>query len=212
MLSLLFRDRKICLLCKSKGRKKIGYVCENCFASLSFKEEYFDLKGYEYVYSVLEYDKFLREHLFPYKYSFASYYYKAFGEIILASVLKEGLFSDVDYIIPVPLHRSKKAFRGYNQSELMAEYLGRALGIPTLNNIVVKKKNTKDQHNLKEYDRKKNLKDAFRLDHREKLKGKNILIVDDVLTTGTTLTRMAEILEASEIKNLYGLTLSTVKE
>lgn len=211
MLDLLFRDEKVCLLCKEIKEKKINYICKDCFNMLSFSSDYFDIKGYDAVYSVLDYTSLLRKHLFAFKYSNKSYYYKVFGEIMVYEIIDKDLLSNIDYIIPIPLHRSKKAFRGYNQSELLAKYISEKLEIPMLKDLLYKVKRTKDQHDLSGLERKKNLVDVFKIVDGDRIKAKNILVIDDVLTTGTTMIRAGEVLGRCGLDGLYGLTLATVK-
>lgn len=208
-LDLIYRDEFICLFCKEINNNKIKYLCEDCFELLNFKSEFFNVDFYDGVYSVLEYDRFLKKHLHSFKYENGTYYYKLFGEILVYEIEKNDLFKDIDFIIPVPLHRSRKSFRGFNQSELLGEYIEKKIGIKVLNDVLVKNKKTKDQHNLNESDRKKNLIDVFELRDKDILRGKNVLVIDDILTTGTTLKNCGRVLRNSDVKNLYGLTLAT---
>lgn len=209
VLDLLYRDEAICLFCKDVKEKKISYLCKDCFSLLNFKSEFFDIEYYNGVYSVLEYDRFLKPHLHSYKYENSSYYYKLFGEILAYEIESKDLFKSIDYLIPVPLHRSRKAFRGFNQSELLGEYLEKKLGIKILRNLLIKNKKTKDQHNLNENDRKKNLRDVFHIKDGSLIRDRNILVIDDILTTGTTLKNCGEILKKQGPKEIYGLTLAT---
>lgn len=211
MLDLIYRDERICLFCKEVKEKKLAYLCQDCFDQLTFKSEFFDLKGYDAVYSVLEYDKILRTHLFPYKYSHRSYYYKVLGDIMVYELEDKGLFEDVDLILAVPLTRRKKALRGYNQSGLLAGYLGEKMGIPVVEDLVYKVRTTKDQHELTSLERKRNLRDAFQLAGGDRIRGRRILVLDDVLTTGTTLERIGELILDYGPQALYGLTLAAAK-
>ena len=104
-------------------------------------------------------------------------------------------------IVPVPLHKSKLRSRGFNQAELLAKALGEEIGLP-VRKLLVKEKKTKDQKSLRGNERKKNVKDAFYVDKEEM--GTEIpisvLLLDDVITTGSTLTACAHVLKA------YGVT------
>lgn len=106
-----------------------------------------------------------------------------------------------DCIVPVPLHPSKLRSRGFNQAELLAEALGEELNLPV--RLLLKKIiKTKDQKSLSRNQRKKNVKDAFRVDEDavgEQLP-QSVLLLDDVSTTGSTLTACARVLKA------YGVT------
>lgn len=211
ILGLIFRDEYLCLFCKEVKDKKLRYICEDCYEFLEFRSEEIYIEGYEFVYCVLEYNKIIREHLSSYKYRNNPYYYKVFGDIMEDEIRDEEWIRSIDYIIPVPLHRAKKARRGFNQSELLGEYLSEKLGIEILTDVLYKNRKTKSQQGLKGNERRKNLLGAFSLKNEEKLKGKNLLIVDDVLTTGATLVEISKLFGECELTGLYGLTLSTAK-
>ncbi len=93
-------------------------------------------------------------------------------------------FSKADVIVPVPLHRSRFAERGYNQSEMIGKGLSKALGIPMVTDALVRSSKTKTQTKKSQTERWQNVEDAFEL--RKPLGGK-LILVDDVVTTGATL-------------------------
>jgi len=95
--------------------------------------------------------------------------------------------SGLDGIVPVPLHPSKERLRGYNQSSVFAQGLSEILGIPVLGKSLVRKKMTSTQTDKKRMERFQNVGDVFVVERPELLKGKHLLLVDDVLTTGATL-------------------------
>ncbi len=94
-------------------------------------------------------------------------------------------------IIPVPLHPKKEAIRGYNQSELIANGIGEVLSIPVFNKCLQRTRNTTSQTEKTRTERVENVSGAFTLSKFEVLKGKHLLLVDDVLTTGATLESCA---------------------
>ena len=97
----------------------------------------------------------------------------------------------IDMIIPVPLHIAKQARRGYNQSHLIAEGLSEGLHIPANNHILERIRDTESQTHKSRAERVNNMADAFRIKNKDTLKGKHILICDDVLTTGATIEACA---------------------
>ena len=99
-----------------------------------------------------------------------------------------------DFIVPVPLHRTKKRERGYNQADFIAVGVSKILDIPVAKNLLKKVKHTVSQTSLKSDERKINLWDAFRVNPSFDLRGKKILLVDDVLTTGSTVNTCALVL------------------
>jgi ComF family protein len=96
-------------------------------------------------------------------------------------------FSLVDVIVPVPLHPRKEKKRGYNQSALFASGLSAAMGAPCLPGAIRRVENTETQTRKTREERFLNVQSAFELHQPGLLKGKRILLVDDVMTTGATL-------------------------
>jgi ComF family protein len=92
-----------------------------------------------------------------------------------------------DIIIPVPIHFRRKQQRGYNQSELLAKSLAKQTEIAFHPGVLAKSLNTPPQSSLGRGERLRNLKEAFRVKHAELISGKRVLLVDDVMTTGSTL-------------------------
>lgn len=118
-----------------------------------------------------------------------------------------------DCIVPVPLHPSKQRMRGFNQAELLAEALGKETGIP-VRNLLKKHKKTRDQKSLSKNQRIQNVKDAFVVDEEEL--GENIpgsvLLLDDVTTTGSTLSACAETLKAKGVANVAFLSVCMAEQ
>jgi len=109
------------------------------------------------------------------------------GKLFGKELSDQGFNSEFDLIIPVPLHPSRKRKRGYNQSAMFAKGLSESLGIPWDESISVRKKFTRTQTNKSKAERWNNVKDVFSLKGNDKIRGKRILLVDDVMTTGATL-------------------------
>ncbi len=114
-----------------------------------------------------------------------------------------------DFIVPVPLHTRRLARRGFNQAGLLARELGRKIKTPVLPCALVRKNSTPPQTRLKRDERLKNVKGAFEISRDAKVRGCRILLIDDVFTTGTTLSECAKVLKrkggASEV---YALTVT----
>jgi ComF family protein len=106
--------------------------------------------------------------------------------------LQGSFFDHTDVIIPVPLHASKKRSRGYNQSEAIAEGLSQTTGKPLVIDVLERHVFTETQTKKTPEQRRENVSDAFRVKTPEIIRGKHVLLVDDVATTGSTLTACAE--------------------
>ena len=105
----------------------------------------------------------------------------------LALKLGAVFFQEFDSIIPIPLHRKKLKIREFNQSDFIAEGIHNIHNIPIERNCLKRIKNTSSQTNKNRLERWNNVKSAFKTNNPDKLKGKHILLVDDVFTTGATL-------------------------
>lgn len=111
-----------------------------------------------------------------------------------------------DYVVPVPLHRKRQWFRGYNQAELVAEVIAEELKIPLLADCLERKRYTRPQSGLNHKKRRQNVQGAFgfcRAFEKERLKGCRILLVDDIYTTGATLEACGRLLHRQGVKNVY---------
>lgn len=116
--------------------------------------------------------------------------------------------ADAQVLMPVPLHPKKRKSRGYNQSELLARALGKIQGLPVDADSLVRSRNTPSQTGFGREGRLKNMNGAFACVKPEAVKGKVILLVDDVATTGATLEGCAEALKAAGAKKVMAYTLA----
>jgi ComF family protein len=114
-------------------------------------------------------------------------------------------FDEFDYVVPVPLHRVRKRERGYNQSEIIARKLAGKMG-KTYLNCIKRTRYTKSQTNLVRAERLKNLAGAFRVKDPAQVKGKKLILVDDVFTTGSTLNEASRALYAAGATRVAGYT------
>jgi competence protein ComFC len=113
----------------------------------------------------------------------------------------------VDVLVPVPLHERRLRQRGYNQSLLLADALSKHLGVPMEEQLLTRERNTLSQVGLSPEERWLNVGGAFRC-HGESLQGKDILLVDDVFTTGATLEACAQALKKSGSAHVWALTVT----
>lgn len=114
------------------------------------------------------------------------------GKLMGNELLKGGWFNDLDVIIPVPLHPDKERVRGYNQSATFATGLAETMGISAALELLQRTKFTSTQTRKHRFERFENVNQVFMVEEPYQLKNKNILLVDDVITTGSTLTACAE--------------------
>jgi len=110
-------------------------------------------------------------------------------------------------ITAVPLHKKRQNWRGFNQSELIAKLFAEKMGLK-YENLLLRTKYTKPQVGLLSRDRKRNIKDAFSLYTKYPLHHTNVILVDDVWTTGSTLKECTYVLKRGGVKEVWGLTLA----
>ena len=135
---------------------------------------------------------------------------RTYGEIFARELAKVyGGFLQkqrVELILPIPLHKSRRRERGYNQTEILAKYLGEYTGIEVDSTSLVRMKKTSPQKRNNDKERKKNIRNAFAL--KKKINAENVVLIDDIYTTGSTLDEAARILKKSGVTNVYFLTIS----
>ncbi|HXV27341.1 MAG TPA: ComF family protein [bacterium] len=116
-----------------------------------------------------------------------------------------------DFLIPIPLDPRKRLDREFNQSELIAMLIEKKSGIPVKRRILTKQRNTPPQSQLPRHERQTNLNNAFQVRHRDQIRGKRLLLVDDILTTGATSGETARLLKKSGAKRVDVFTLARTK-
>jgi len=113
------------------------------------------------------------------------------GKLYGYEISKHSEYPKIDYIIPVPLHPKKQKKRGYNQSDCIAQGLSESLNIPFLSDILVRTVNTETQTKKHKDERWNNVSGVFDVQNIDQIKGKSLLLVDDVITTGATIEHSA---------------------
>lgn len=123
---------------------------------------------------------------------------------------RSGRFDDIDLLVPVPLHWRRRLRRGYNQSELLCRGIAQITNTPVCTHAVSRPRHTRQQSLQQSSNRTVNVDGAFRLRNGDLLAGKHILLVDDVLTTGATLTACADTLASVPDLRISVATLASV--
>jgi len=158
--------------------------------------------------AVAVYDGYLRELLLTAKYNFRPDLARGLGTILAVWAENETRVERSEVIVPVPLHPEKLAVRGYNQAELMAEPLAAFLRRPLRSDVLQRVKPTVSQSKLGRRERKENVEGAFLVADCPAVAGKEVLLVDDIRTTGYTLSAAARALLLAGAKKVKALTLA----
>lgn len=145
--------------------------------------------------------------LYRFKYHNRRNYGKVFAGELAVCYAEQLRRWKIEEIIPVPLHRSRRRKRGFNQAEILARGLADAAGIPVRTDVLFRVKKTSPQKRLGKRERQANLQGAFAVS-REWNPRKNVVLIDDIYTTGATLNRAAKILKKAGAQNVYFLTIS----
>jgi ComF family protein len=226
ILDLLYPPKQKCCIC---GRNGAAAACEVCMASLDYlqgitclhcgkqlNEQYHDsvcpdcktgIFYYDRAYSCFTYSGMGKEMIYKLKYE---------GKIqlsrVIAGLMEERLSNErlaIDAIVPVPIHENKLKARGFNQSYIISRELGDRLGKPAID-CLVRTRETKEQYNLDRVQRCLNIVDAFSVGLMYNIdKYKNILLIDDIYTTGSTVNECSRILKNSGVGHIYVITAAT---
>ena len=209
-----------CQACGSKILLEEVLLCRDCFSRLEAVNEDFAAEQYERHFSE---DAFISGFCSMYKFEKDSplqtilhnmKYRNNFrnginlGQLV-AGQNKDRLISwNPDLIVPVPLHRVKKAERGYNQAFYIAKGISRNVNVNLNDRIMRRKKLTETQTKLHIDERKVNVENAFEVRNIARIKDKTILLVDDVITTGSTVNECAKVLLSSGAKKIYAASVA----
>lgn len=199
ILDLLFPPR--CILCDGMLEAGAVDLCGACreqtVRRMPISRRF---PGIDRAFAVWYYESSVRDSLLRYKFSGKRNYAAGYGRMLALSLLEMGL--DRDVITWVPVSRKRKRQRGYDQAELLARALGRELGLP-VQPMLQKSRDNPAQSGLTDAEaRKANVRDVYTLIPGTELRGKRVLLVDDILTTGATASECARTLKAGGAKNV----------
>lgn len=184
-------DGKTCKTCK-KHKKLKGLYCATSYQNFVVKK----------MLKLFKYSPFIKELAKPLSFLIIAHFQ------ILNKSFPQNLEEKGFVLIPVPLHKRKLKWRGFNQAEELAKELSLFFKIPLIKNVLIKTKETLPQVELKEREREENIKNAFQCVKPESIKKRKILLVDDVFTTGATMEECAKVLKQAGAKEIYGIAIA----
>lgn len=208
---------KICIKCLKTLAPIKGNVCQTCGTPIKTQSTDRRCKTCKTVVryfskgcAMFSYNEEVKKLIHNFKFYYHPEYGKTLGKYMYQYVTKfNPSLLECDFIVPVPIHFLRNFARGYNQSLLLAKEISCLSGIPLLSKNLVRIKNTKQQSLLTAEERYLNVKDAFKIKNPGQIKDKKILLIDDLLTTGSTLNYCALTLKEAGANDIYILTLAT---
>jgi len=193
----------LCVSCGSPVDEKNGFICLKCRAMLirfdtypPWRNEYISLG---YINDSLSMYRFVKDS--PVQHLLHSLKYEKMKSIglMLGKEIAEIIPPSVkfDYAVPVPLHRAKERERTYNQSEFICRGIAEIPGITVIPKLLERNRFTKSQTKMDKHQRIDNVKNAFEINpkHKGTVTGKNIVLADDVITTGATILECSRVLK-----------------
>ena len=200
---LIFIHKPYCAVC---GKPidivtEMGLVCGSCLK----KKYYFDR-----TFSVFVYNNTIARAIFEFKFYRKTFLSKFFVKLMLNKIKECN--ENIDFITCVPMHIKRLRYRGYNQSLLLANDLAEKINVPCIYNLLKKVKHTKAQIQLNHKRRRINLRLAFVFndEYVDLVRDKNVLLVDDVFTTGSTVNECAKALKKVGVARVFVLTIARV--
>lgn len=235
ILDLIFPVEDRCFNCGSYYKSsELKGICPDCLAEMGFIENYCQHCGrvlisksvgedknycercrnqdfsFDYARSITLYKGVIRTLLIKFKYYQKTSLSKPLGQLLAMYYQYYYGKEKVDYLIPIPLHKKRFTERGYNQVELLADELFYETGLPVLKGVLLRTIDTRPLYDLSAVERSKVIRGSFTLDYNTKLSSKGILLLDDIMTTGTTVNEAARVLKNEGNSGpVYVLTLAS---
>jgi competence protein ComFC len=202
-----------CIACQGQLKPDDVLVCITCWNSLKRVEGVVSSGVVEFdfideIRSGVYYDQKLQTLIHHFKYQRALALANGFAAILSEIIALNSAWQIADYLIPVPLHKVKHRERSYNQSEEIAKALSSKVQIPCKTGILLRGVNTVSQTQMADArERVKNMTDVFMVAKPELLKDKIVILIDDLITTGSTANACARILKEQGTRKVYTLTV-----
>ena len=186
LLDLLYPPK--CIFCRSLLERPEKGICRKCSLSLppdeapERKSKFFDSCTACYEYSGV-----VRESVLRYKFKGASHYAEVYGKLLAVRLFENGL-ENYDLVTWVPVSKQRKRRRGYDQAELLARSVAKELQLPVISTLEKLVDNTPQSHLATPAERQANVRGVYQIADAGKVMGKQILLIDDIVTTGATLS------------------------
>lgn len=211
LLELFFPTR--CAFCHILTRAPGEKVCAHCLKMLPYVSEdgqRQNIQNLDTVLSPLYYEGSVRDSLIRYKFHSVTSYAEIYADFLLKCIDENDIFCDSITWVPVSRRRLRR--RGYDQSRLMAEALSKKLDLPCVCCLEKVRDNPPQSRSGGREARKKNVRDVYRSLDDSTIKGQHLLLVDDIVTTGSTLSEAAGVLRKAGAAAIVGITLARSRQ
>jgi len=203
-----------CIICECHLAENERVICEQCWCQVPQLDRDDDLcrlaatgfgEGlfFSRAISIWEFKEPIQTAIHYLKYQGFRVLAQRMGLFMAERLLEEEIFKDDPVLIPVPLHKTRVRERGYNQSALLCQAIAAATGIPFYGEILKRTRYTRSQTKLTAAERVKNVENAFQVCDPEKVRNRLVVLVDDVITTGSTMNACAKELMKNGAKKIY---------
>lgn len=203
LINIIFPQ--ICSFCGNINEKGLCNKCEIKFKRLAengILNKKSENMNFENLIYIFRYEGKIRNLIIDYKFNEKAYIYETFVNFILKQEKIFEKMKSYDTIIPVPISKQRKKERGYNQSLLIAKKISNSLNIKLETRCLYKAKNIIAQSKLNKEERNLNIQNAYELKNEQIIKNKQILLVDDIYTTGNTVNECARMLQLAQPKKI----------
>ncbi len=184
---------------------KVGFICAKCISSPP---------KFTLARSIMMFDQNSKKLIYLFKYGDKTYLSEIFAHLLLKRYKLDIL--DIDFVIPVPMHKIRRLFRKYNPAQLLAKSIANRINKKMLPDLLIKTKLTKSQKTLSRKERLKNLHNSIEYNTKYDVKDKVILLVDDVYTTGATSNLCSQVLfksaKVKKVKVFFITTTGSVRD
>jgi len=210
-------DNFVCLKCWADIKRNLPPFCSSCGRQLDKKNLYKNIcpaclktkLHFDRAFSPCVYTGVIKNLIHEFKYKNKDYLGALLSKLMIEFIKEYNLPMDyLDFIIPVPLHKSRLREREFNQAQILSEHIAAEFKKGLLTDVLLRQRKTQTQTQLESNERFLNVRGSFAVTKWEAIKGKNLLLIDDVLTTGATSSEAALSLKNAGANIVFVLTLA----
>lgn len=210
-------EKRVCASCWMSIKKNVPPFCYSCGRNLSRANIHKNLcpgclrhtLHFDRAFSPCVYEGTLKELIHKFKYEGKDFLGAPLSLLMIDFIKEYNLpIEEMDYLIPVPLHRARLREREFNQSEILARHIGKVFNTPVRCEILTRTRNTKRQTDLESEERTRNVQKSFAVNHPSEIKDKNLFLIDDILTTAATASESSRALKEAGARIIFVLTLA----